>query len=51
VKPTAVRQQAFRDRRKADGLIRCEVFAHPDDHERIKRYVKKLNDARIKVQS
>jgi len=41
-----LRQQAFRARRKDDGLVRCEVFAHPDDHERIKRYAARLTKAR-----
>lgn len=40
-KPSSTaRVQALRERRS--GLKRVEVYAHPDDAERIKRYAAKL---------
>ena len=30
--------RATRERREKLGLVRLELWAHPDDHEQIKRY-------------
>ena len=47
-KTDAQRQKERRERREAAGLTRCEVFAHPEDHPKIKRYAAKLTAARVK---
>lgn len=36
-----------RETKAAAGLKRLEVWARPDDHERIKKYVKKLTKAAL----
>lgn len=38
----------LRARRKAEGLTRLELFAHPDDHEPIKAHAAKLQRKRVK---
>lgn len=38
----------LRARRKAEGLTRLELFAHPDDHEPIKAHAAKLQRKRAK---
>lgn len=38
----------LRARRKAEGLARLELFAHPDDHEPIKAHAAKLQRKRAK---
>lgn len=47
-KPSSTaRVQALRERRA--GLKRVEVYAHPDDAERIKRYAAKLARKRARL--
>jgi hypothetical protein len=41
-KPVAERVAALRQRREAQGLTRLELYAHPDDAERIRTYATKL---------
>ena len=46
-KTTAERQQEFKQRREAAGLKELRnIWCHPDDAERIKAYVARLNAAR-----
>ena len=40
--------QAMRQRRKDAGLIRVEVWAHPDDADLVKALAQKLADKRAK---
>ena len=44
--PNAKYVQALRQRRKDEGLVRVEVFAHPEDAELIKELAKKLKEKR-----
>lgn len=37
---------AMRERRRQEGLVRVEVFAHPEDAELIKELAKKLKEKR-----
>ena len=41
-KPVKLRVADLRDRRKAEGLKRLEVWAPPAQHERIRAYVQRL---------
>jgi predicted GIY-YIG superfamily endonuclease len=41
-KADAKRQAKMRLKRRADGFKPHEIWAHPDDHERIKRFVERL---------
>jgi hypothetical protein len=47
-KTTANRVRELRERRSEQGLTRLELYAHPDDHEPIKRYASKLQRKRQK---
>jgi hypothetical protein len=47
-KTTNQRVAELRARRKAEGLTRLELFAHPDDHEPIKAHAARLQQKRIK---
>jgi len=38
----AERKAAQRARERKEGLERLELKAHPDDHEKIKRYAERL---------
>ncbi|MDP1649646.1 MAG: hypothetical protein Q8M01_15800 [Rubrivivax sp.] len=38
----------LRERRKAAGLARLELYAHPDDHAQIRAYAAKLQRKREK---
>lgn len=46
--PTAQRVAAMRQRRQAIGLRRLELYAHPDDHERLKRLAEALQRRRLR---
>ncbi len=46
-KPSIYYVEALRKRRKALGLTRCELYAHPGDHAALKALAKKLDQARI----
>lgn len=46
-KTDAERQEARRARRRAEGLTRVEVFAHPDDHPAIKTLAAELRLRRL----
>lgn len=39
---TAKRQQSLRDRREAQGLKQCVVYAKPEHHKAIKAYAESL---------
>lgn len=43
------RTQALRERRAELGLTRLEVYAHPDDHEQIKKLAARLRRKREKA--
>lgn len=45
----AERVQALRKRRKALGLRRLELYAHPDDHAAIREKAKQLQAKRLKA--
>ena len=47
-KTSAQRMNETRDRRAALGLVRLELYAHPDDHEAIKAHAAKLQRKRAK---
>lgn len=47
-KTTKQRMAEMRARRKAEGLTRLELLAHPDDHEPIKAHAAKLQRKREK---
>lgn len=47
-KTTASRVKELRQRRSEQGLTRLELYAHPEDHEPIKRYAGKLQRKRQK---
>ncbi len=44
------RQAAFKERMRAAGFDRVDVWVHPEDRTRLKNYVKRLQSARIKQQ-
>jgi hypothetical protein len=44
--PVAARVAALRERRAALGLTRLELYAHPDDHAKIKALAAKLQRKR-----
>jgi hypothetical protein len=48
-KPTAERVQALRERREALGLIRLELYVHPDDAEAVKKYAATKRKARMRA--
>jgi hypothetical protein len=50
-KTTAERVQALRQRRVDQGLVRLELYAHPDDHAAIKALAERLQRKRLKQQS
>lgn len=45
-KPVAARVAALRKRRAELGLVRVEVYVHPDDREAVTALVTKLRRAR-----
>jgi hypothetical protein len=45
------RKAAERERRKAQGLTRLEVYAHPEDHEPIKALAAKLQRKRERTKA
>lgn len=47
-KPATQRMDELRTRRKALGLSRLELYAHPEDKERITAYAQRLQRRRIK---
>lgn len=49
MKDAAERKAAERARKRAEGLVLMQVWAHPDDHPAIKRYVARLTKRRDKV--
>lgn len=46
-KTATERVAALRKRRQEQGLVRLEVYAHLQDHGRIKRYAKRINSQRV----
>jgi hypothetical protein len=48
-KPVNQRVQELRARREALGLTRLELYAHPDDHEAVKRKAALLQRQREKA--
>lgn len=42
-KTTTQRQQALKAKRKAEGLVRLELWIKPEHKEAIKKYTKELN--------
>jgi hypothetical protein len=42
-KTTTERQQALKAKRKAEGLVRLELWVKPDHREKIKEYAASLN--------
>lgn len=49
-KTPSQRKAAERQRRAEAGLVRLEVYAHPDDHEAIKALAAKLQRKREREQ-
>lgn len=47
-KTTGQRVLELRQRRASLGLIRLEIYVHPDDHEAVKGYAAKLQRGRSK---
>jgi hypothetical protein len=47
-KTTTERQQALKAKRKAEGLVRLELWVKPEHKELIKLYALKLSNKRIK---
>jgi hypothetical protein len=47
-KPSAPRVAALRERRAALGLVRVEVYVHPDDAQPIRDYAQRLAHKRKK---
>lgn len=41
--------RATRERREQSGLVRLELWAHPDDHDQIKRYALRFQRKRAKA--
>jgi hypothetical protein len=48
IKPSAPRVAALRERRAALGLVRVEVYVHPDDAQPIRDYAQTLAHKRKK---
>ena len=48
-KSTSARVAELRARRQAAGLMRLELYAHPEDHQAIKTLAEKLQQKREKV--
>jgi hypothetical protein len=46
MKTTAQRVSALRERRKALGLVRLELYVHPDDKPAVLALAQKLTDER-----
>lgn len=46
---SAERKAAERARKRAEGLVLIQVWAHPKDHPAIKRYVERLAKRKSKV--
>lgn len=44
----AQRVAALRTRRAEIGLLRLELYVHPDDREQVQKFVDKLNKKRAK---
>jgi hypothetical protein len=47
-KTSAQRMNETRERRASLGLVRLELYAHPDDHEALKAHAAKLQRKRVK---
>lgn len=47
-KTNAERQRALRDTRRAAGLVRLELWLHPDDHARVRAYADRIAREREK---
>ena len=45
-KPAKERMAALRKRRQESGLVRLELWLHPDDHESVKNVVAELRQKR-----
>jgi hypothetical protein len=48
-KSSSERQKDLRTRKKEMGLVRRDVFAHPDDWPEIRNLEKKLQNKRVKA--
>lgn len=48
IKTNAQRLAEIKAKKKAAGLVRCEIWVHSDDKEKLKRYGQKLTIARFK---
>jgi hypothetical protein len=46
VKPTAQRVASLRQRRASQGLVRLEIYVHPDDRAAIKALAQQLHRTR-----
>lgn len=48
MKPRTVNQrvQELRDRMRALGFVLRQVWVHPDDWERVKKYLERINNRR-----
>lgn len=46
MKTASERKAAERARRRKEGLAPLEVWAHPEDHAAVKRYVERLTKRR-----
>lgn len=46
---STARVQALRLQRKAEGLVRLDLYVHPDDRESIKAHAEKLAKMRRKA--
>lgn len=46
----AKRKRLYRARMRNHGLILMQFWVHPDDRKKVKRNVKKLLEARLKLQ-
>lgn len=46
MKPAAQRVASLRQRRAAQGLVRLDLYVHPDDRAAIKAFVDSLNRKR-----
>lgn len=47
-KDAAERKAAERARRRKEGLAPLEIWAHPEDHPAVKRYVERLAKRRAR---
>lgn len=47
-KTAAERKREERDRRRAEGLVRLELWLHPDDHAQVKKLAALLTHQRAR---